>query len=65
MADEDKGWVIAEQVYGDGTRDRQRRVLVVFRANAGFADSEGPTLYSRQELEEFIQDLRHAADGLW
>jgi hypothetical protein len=69
MDDEDeddyKGWVISEQVVGDGTRVRQERVLVVMRANGGYADSEGPTLYSREELEDFITDLRQAADGVW
>jgi hypothetical protein len=65
VVDEDKGWVIAEQVWGDGTRERQRRVLVVYRANGGTADSEGPALYSPEEVEEFIADLRQAADGLW
>ena len=62
---EDKGWVISEQVVGDGTRLRQRRVLVVMRANAGFADSEGPTLFSLDELEDFIADLRHHASEVW
>ena len=62
---EDKGWVISEQVVGDGVRLRQRRVLVVMRANAGFADSEGPTLFSLDELEDFIRDLREAAANVW
>ena len=44
--DDYKGWVISEQVVGDGVRVRQRRVLVVMRANGGYADSEGPTLFS-------------------
>jgi hypothetical protein len=44
---------------------RQQRVLVVMRANGGYADSEGPTLYSLDELEDFIRDLREAATHVW
>lgn len=60
-----KGWVISEQVVGDGTRVRQQRVLVVMRANGGYADSEGPTLFSLAELEDFVRDLRHHAREVW
>jgi hypothetical protein len=63
--DDYKGWVISEQVVGDGVRVRQQRVLVVMRANGGYADSEGPTLYSPGELEDFIADLREAATNVW
>ena len=60
-----KGWVISEQVVGDSIRVRQQRVLVVYRANGGYADSEGPSLYSLDELEDFIRDLREAASNVW
>jgi hypothetical protein len=63
--EDDKGWVISEQVVGDSIRVRQQRVLVVYRANGGYADSEGPTLYSYKELEDFISDLREAAANVW
>ena len=39
--------------------------LTVWRANGVSADSEGPTLYTRDEFERFISNLRHAAATIW
>jgi hypothetical protein len=39
--------------------------LTVMRFNGFAADSEGPTIYDREQFEEFVSNLRHAAATLW
>jgi hypothetical protein len=45
--------------------DAEAHVLTVYRANGFAADSEGPTIESPEQLEEFIGDLRVAATHVW
>lgn len=39
--------------------------LTIMRANGVEADSEGPTLSSREEFERFVSELRWAAAQVW
>jgi len=45
--------------------DAEAKALTVYRTNGFAADSEGPTIYDREEFERFISNLRHAAATLW
>jgi len=53
----EEGWAIMQ--------DAETRSMTVYRANGFAADSEGPTLYTRDEFERFISNLRHAAATIW
>ena len=50
--------VIWEIEVGDGR-------LTIHRANGITADSEGPTLTSREQFEQFVSELRHLASMVW
>jgi len=39
--------------------------LVIMRSNGFAADSEGPTLHSREEFETFVSELRYVAAQVW
>lgn len=45
--------------------DAEAGCLTVYRSNGFAADSEGPSMYTREEFEEFVSNLRHAAATLW
>jgi hypothetical protein len=45
--------------------DVEASALTVYRTNGVVADSEGPTLYNREEFERFVSNLRYAASQVW
>lgn len=53
----DRPWEIME--------DAEAGAVTVYRTNGVAADSEGPTLYSYEEMEEFISALRNAASHVF
>lgn len=42
-----------------------QRSVRICRANGYACDSEGPELYSREEAERFIGELREAVERVW
>lgn len=53
----DRLWEIME--------DAETGVVTIYRSNGFGADSEGPTLTSYEEMEEFISALRNAASHVF